>query len=422
MAEINIGKAPSNRAVLPFYASGALVFVLLCGAIVFSPEVFTQFYFSPRLLSIVHLAALGWGTMLIFGAGYQLLPVICEQNLFSEKLAAISWYSLSLGVLLLVCGFWHSFLGWLLLGGGSLVVLSALLYSINALKTTEIFSKYSVQKLFIVGSAFWLVFTTSLGLLLAINLIHPFFSSNHLEILKLHAHAGLAGWFLQLISGISTKLVPMFLLGKSNKDNWLERSFLFQNLGLIAFLIDGYFFGLSSYRIFVYLLLVVLGVVWWLRYLYDAYQKRLRKKIEVLMRHSFLSFLCLVLALALVPVVYLAKGNQWAMLYGTLLFMGWISSLILGMTFKTLPFIIWNNQYKHFSGKVKVPLPKDLFNEKLTLWQFWLFVVALLSFALAIVIQNTIIIRLASILWLLLAILYCINVFILLLHKSKIKT
>ncbi len=422
MAEINIGKAPSNRAVLPFYASGALVFVLLCGAIVFSPEVFTQFYFSPRLLSIVHLAALGWGTMLIFGAGYQLLPVICEQNLFSEKLAAISWYSLSLGVLLLVCGFWHSFLGWLLLGGGSLVVLSALLYSINALKTTEIFSKYSVQKLFIVGSAFWLVFTTSLGLLLAINLIHPFFSSNHLEILKLHAHAGLAGWFLQLISGISTKLVPMFLLGKSNKDNWLERSFLFQNLGLIAFLIDGYFFGLSSYRIFVYLLLVVLGVVWWLRYLYDAYQKRLRKKIEVLMRHSFLSFLCLVLALALVPVVYLAKGNQWAMLYGTLLFMGWISSLILGMTFKTLPFIIWNNQYKHFSGKVKVPLPKDLFNEKLTLWQFWLFVVALLSFAIAIVIQNTIIIRLASILWLLLAILYCINVFILLLHKSKIKT
>lgn len=422
MAEINIGKAPSNRAVLPFYASGALIFVLLCGAIVFSPEVFTQFYFSPRLLSIVHLAALGWGTMLIFGAGYQLLPVICEQNLFSEKLAAISWYSLSLGVLLLVCGFWHSFVGWLLLGGGSLVVLSALLYSINALKTTEIFSKYSVQKLFIVGSAFWLVFTTSLGLLLAINLIHPFFSSNHLEILKLHAHAGLAGWFLQLISGISTKLVPMFLLGKSNKDNWLERSFLFQNLGLIAFLIDGYFFGLSSYRIFVYLLLVVLGVVWWLRYLYDAYQKRLRKKIEMLMRHSFLSFLCLVLALALVPVVYLAKGNQWAMLYGTLLFMGWISSLILGMTFKTLPFIIWNNQYKHFSGKVKVPLPKDLFNEKLTLWQFWLFVVALLSFAIAIVIQNTIIIRLASILWLLLAILYCINVFILLLHKSKIKT
>lgn len=424
MADFNIGKAPSNSAVLPFYTTGTIFFVLLsltfCYVAFTSPEIFTTFYFSSRLLTIVHLAALGWGTMIIFGAAHQLMPVICEQDLYSEKLASFSWYSLTLGVLLLVCGFWHHLNGLLMISGGSLIVFSAILYLINALKTTELFTKYSVQKLFIVGSAFWLIFTATVGLLLAINLYHPFFAKSHLEILKLHAHAGLAGWFLQLITGISTKLIPMFLLGKSKKDNLLERSFIFQNTGLILFLADGYFFGVSN-RVVFYVVLVFIGILHWFAYLYDAFKHRLKKRVELLMKHSFFSLACLIIAVILLPIVHFAKGSQWAMLYGSVLFMGWITSIILGKTFKTLPFIIWNNQYKRYSGKVKVPLPKDLFDEKLTIWQFWLFIAAFLSLTTGMLTQQFVIIRLASILWVLVAIIYYINVFILLLHKSKIE-
>jgi hypothetical protein len=421
MAELSIGKAPSNSAILPFYATGAIGFAVLCTVMLIAPDAFIGFYFSPHLLTMVHLAALGWGTMMIFGAGHQLLPVICEQNLYSEKLAAFSWYSLTLGVGLLTYGFWDNLHALFMISGGALVVFSAVLYSVNAHKTTEIFRKYSVQKLFINGSAFWLVFTTSVGLLLAINLKYPFITNkSHLEILKLHAHAGLVGWFLQLISGISSKLVPMFVLGKSSKDNLLERAFIFQNLGLVLFLVDGFFMGIGA-RAFIYLLLVLVGILYWLAYLYDAFKHRLRKKVELLMKHAAISIACLILAVLMVPLVYFSKGYQWTMLYGTILFMGWITSIILGKTFKTLPFIIWNNQYKQYSGKVKVPLPKDLFNEQLTKWQFWLFILAFLSFALGVVLQNSMIIRMASVVWLLVAIIYCSNVFILLTHKSKIK-
>src|SRR5690606_7695162 len=97
--------------------------------------------------------------------------------------------------------------------------------------------------------------TTAIGLLLAVNLAYPFFSYNHLEVLKLHAHAGLAGWFLQLITGVSIKLIPMFLLGKSAKTTLLKGAFSFQNLGLLGFLFDQYFFG-NSPRVYVYFLLV----------------------------------------------------------------------------------------------------------------------------------------------------------------------
>ena len=73
MAAIHIDKSPSSWAVLPFYGVGALFFVLLCLLLFFSADVLAQHYFSPQLLAIAHTAALGWGTMLIFGAAYQLL-------------------------------------------------------------------------------------------------------------------------------------------------------------------------------------------------------------------------------------------------------------------------------------------------------------------------------------------------------------
>ena len=420
MAEINIGKAPGNKAVLPFYATGAVAFLVLCIVMLCTPQSFTQHYFTPHLLTIVHIAALGWGTMIIFGAAHQLLPVICEQDLYSEKMASASWYTLTLGIILLTWKFWNLDTGWVMITGGSLIVLSVLFFVINVLKTTAIFRKFTTQKLFIISSALWLLFTVSVGLLLAINLglTSPIFRVSHLEILKLHAHMGIAGWFLQLIAGVSTKLVPMFLLGKSDKEHLLKKAFIFQNLGLILFLLDGYFFAVTG-RVLIYAAIVLAGIIFWLLYLYDVFRNRLRKRIELLMKHTFLSFLSLILAVLLIPVVYYSEGYRWTMVYGTLIFLGWITNIILGKTFKTLPFIIWNTHYKHLTGKAKIPLPKDLFSEKLTIWQFRLFIAAFLVFALGLVLQQLTVIRIGLVLWLAVAVIYCLNVFKLIFHQSK---
>ena len=420
MSDINIGKAPGNSAILPFYATAAIAFLVLTVVMFCTPESFTRHYFTPHLLTIVHIAALGWGTMIIFGAAHQLLPVICEQDLYSEKLASSSWYTLTLGIILLTWKFWNLDIGWVMITGGSLIVFSVLLFVVNVLKTTKICVKYSAQRLFITSSALWLLFTVSVGLLLAINLglTTPLFRTSHLEVLKLHAHMGIAGWFLQLITGVSTKLVPMFLLGKSAKEYLLKNSFVFQNLGLILFLVDGYFFEMS-WRIFIYAGLVLTGIFLWLLYLRDAYKNRLRKRVELLMKHAFLSFLSLVIAVLLIPIVYYSEGYRWTMVYGTLIFLGWITNIILGKTFKTLPFIIWNGHYKHLSGKVKVPLPKHLYSGQLTIWQFKIFIAAFLTFALGLALQQLIVIRIGLFLWIVLAVIYNLNVFKLLLHKTK---
>jgi hypothetical protein len=359
--------------------------------------------------------------MIIFGAAHQLLPVVCERDLFSPALGSLSWYSLFTGVLILAASFWNFRVGWIMISGGILVVISVIAFFINSAFTSRIFSQLSPARLFITTSAFWLGITVTIGLLLAINLSTPFFTRNHLEILKLHAHAGLAGWFLQLVTGISSKLVPMFLLAKETKDRWMYRAAWLQNAGLILFLTDGYFFGIHPDRILIYSILVAGGIACWLYFLYDAFRHRLRKRIDMQMRHTFTSFLFLLMAVVLIPVILFSGQSQWALLYGTFLFMGWITGIILGMTFKTLPFIVWNGHYKMLSGKVKVPLPKDLYQESLLIWQYRVYLIAILLLGAGILSAQAIIIRIAALLWMIVASLYGYNVLKILLHKTKIE-
>lgn len=419
MADISIGKAPHRMAVLPFYGTGALFFAALSVLLFMAADELTGHHFNPHLLAVVHAAALGWGTMVIFGAAYQLLPVICERDLYSVALAVGSYVMLTVGTILLVWSFWVFEVGVLMITGGSLVVSAALLYTVNTCATVALQQRHTVQQAFIVSSALWLLMTTVAGLLLAINLRYTFIPRPHLDMLKLHAHAGLAGWFLQLITGVSTKLVPMFLLGKSKWERLLYAALLLQNAGLVLFLVDGYFNPITA-KMLVYAGIVGLGTLAWLVYLIDAYRNRLRRKVELLMKHTAVSFACLVVGFVLLPVSYYLADTRWVSLYGTFLFLGWITAIILGKTFKTLPFIVWSNHYRHLNGKVKVPLPKQLYSERLTGYQFYLYLAAFILLVVGMVADCTPVIRVALVLWVALATVYLANVAKIIFHQPTI--
>lgn len=419
MSDIHIGKSPKGIAVLPFYGTAAVFFLILCVMLLLSSAEMTKHYFSPHLLAMVHTAALGWGTMMIFGAAYQLLPVICEKNLYSEQLAFVSYILLTLGTLLLIWSFWTFQTGVLMITGGTLVVLSAILYTITVFITSSGSTVAPVYKYFVISSALWLCITTIAGLLLAINLTYTFIPRSHLDMLKLHAHAGLAGWFLQLITGVSAKLVPMFILGKSKKTWLLYVAIFFQNIGLILFLFDGYFNPINE-KMLVYAALVFVGILAWITYLADTYLNRMRKKTELLTRHTAFSFITLLLAFVLLPVSHYVQHIKWTNLYGVFLFLGWITAIILGKTFKTLPFIVWNNNYQHLNGTAKIPLPKHLYNHKLIIYQFYIYLSGFSLLALGMVLNEIWIIRVAAFLWIVLALVYLKNVMNIMFHKPII--
>jgi len=91
-------------------------------------------------------------------------------------------------------------------------------------------------------------------------------------------------------------------------------------------------------------------------------KNRIKRPIDVTLKFSGLSFINLILTIiALLLILVWPPFRHGQIAYGILAILGWITALALGMTFKTLPFIVWNNHYKNLNGKGKIPLPKELY-------------------------------------------------------------
>lgn len=82
------------------------------------PDAFIGHYFNPKLLGITHLLTLGWVSMVISGALYQLLPVVWEVKLFGERLGSAAFGLLGAGAVAIAVSFWQFRLGDFCTGGG----------------------------------------------------------------------------------------------------------------------------------------------------------------------------------------------------------------------------------------------------------------------------------------------------------------
>ena len=407
------------------YLVSAICFLVLAVMFLFSTEVFGGHYFHPKLLALTHLAALGWASLIIFGACYQLLPVVLETGLYSFKLAWLSFLLFVPGLVLLVQAFWVFEPGTGMQMGAVMLLSGILLFALNAVLTSrKKQKKETLHEEFIITACFWLIGTALLGLLLVFNFRYAFLPKDHLHFLKLHAHMGIAGWFLLLVIGVSAKLIPMFLVSKDQRHHLLSWSYYLINGALLTFLVDTYISGLNVKTIFL-VLIGAAGIITYLIYVYYCFRSRIKKAIDLPVRNTVLSVVLLSLAVAILPFIlyYHLKGDPQAVrltnLYGTVLFMGWITAIILGKTFKTLPFIVWVKHYEHLAGKGKTPLPAELYKNGLLKLQTIFFVLFCFMFFAGLFLELPLLVKGGLFCLLLTATFYLMNVLVLLLHKTK---
>lgn len=413
------------RIVVTHYLISSLCFVSLAIMLLFAARNLTGHYFHPQLLAITHMAALGWGTLVIFGAVYQLLPVILETDLYSYKAAWISLALFTSGLVFLVYSFWNFEPGIYMQIGSLLLLAGISLFATNVFLTAKQ-NRDDIHQEFIITACIWLVATAFLGTLLVFNFRYAFFQKDHLLFLKLHAHMGLAGWFLMLITGVSSKLIPMFLVSKQQKPALLSWSFYLINGGLLFFLIDTYFSELN-FKTYIAASITLSGIACWLTFIAGCFRSRMRKKVDLSIWHSLVSFILLGTAIFTLPfiVFYHIKSSpvavNYTLLYGSLLFMGWISSLILGQTFKTLPFIVWLKHYQHLAGKGTIPMPAEIFKDKLLKIQFGLYLIFILIFYSGIFYKSALLINAGLGCFLAVSLVYLSNVLIVIFHRPDQK-
>ncbi len=417
-------KTTSYKVVLPFYVYASISFLVATILLFQSSSNFLGTYFQPDILAITHTMALGWGTMIILGASHQLVPVLIEGELYSNTLAYISFGLAAVGIPILVYGFYVFNMGMPALLGGSLVLAAIAVYIINLGSSIFKRKRGNIHALFVFVAALWLLATATVGLVLICNFNVKCLPGNSVQYLSLHAHMGIVGWFLLTVIGVGSRLIPLFLISKYNNNSLLRWVFYMVNVALITFIV--FYFLSSKTAFFIPILLMFTAIIMFVYYCRRAYRERMRKAVDQQMKVSLLSVAMLLLPLVLLlgsVLIFLFSSDYSPRLflaYGFFIFFGWITAIVLGMTFKTLPFIVWNKVYHKLSGKGKTPNPKDLLSPSVFYWMSLSYIIGFVVFGAGIITGKLLILKFGAVALLVTAVLYNLNVFKVLSHKPVI--
>ncbi len=361
----------------PFFGFGLAALLMLVAWAVADPSLFAAPTRAPGPLAFVHLAVLGWMAPFVFGAAYQLIPVVAEAPLWSRRAA---WFHFALHLaaapLLVHSLFRSDFAAGAL--WGAVAAAGMALGVVDLAVTADRRSRWTPENVGLVLALFWLLIAVGLGVLLALVRAGRVPGADLDRLRALHLVCGLVGFFLGTLFAVSFKLVPMFLLGRpgGRLRQWLVLAALNGALFLLA---PGL---LGGHRPLILLgagaLLAATGG--FLDELLVMFTRRLRAP-DWPMR-TFYSGVALLAPAALVGAAALVGiDHPWlpaqpgATLFALVVF-GVLTPCILGMAGKIVPFLAWQWRYSAHIGRARVPLVTDLFKPALLRTQFLVTIVA----------------------------------------------
>ncbi|MBK6913070.1 MAG: hypothetical protein IPH11_05165 [Ignavibacteriales bacterium] len=371
--------APPFRIVAKYFTAAIISFVVLNLLLLLNYSSIDGHHFQPKILSINHVATLGWITMIIFGAMFQLVPVVLETKLFSEKLAEIQFWIYMPGVIGLVYCFWVFDTGIIMTASAILLNLAMSIFSFNIIATMKSVKKWNVTAWYLASAIFYLIVTAIAGLLLAINLWTPYIKLDHLQYLNLHAHIAFIGWVSMVIMGVSFKLIPMFTLSHGFALTNGNRALWMINIGLLGISTIMHYKD-TTFLYYIFIALIVLGILFFLLQINIIFKNRIRKKFDIGIRFSSVAYLMFGLTTLLgtfIAFVDYENIINITLVYGYMIIFGFISILIVGQMYKIVPFLVWYHKYSSKVGIEKVPMLKDMFNEKSAQVGFYLMITAI---------------------------------------------
>jgi hypothetical protein len=413
------------RVPLLFILAGITSLLVAISLIFLRPEVLTTYHYNQYVIAITHLVVLGWIGSVVMGAMYQLVPVALETRLFSQKLAGLQFALHLVGF----CGMVWMFWTWNMkqVGHfGSILGAGVLVFIYNLFRTLLRVPRWNVVATAIASTLFWLALTVSVGLIVvagkcSYDLVEATVSAtwqtqligvvagigkwaarfDQMGMMHAHAHVGVVGVFLMLIIGVSYRLVPMFTLSDIQKPRRAMASVLLLNLGLV-----GAFCAIvarSQLRI-LFTGIAVLGLLLYGLELRAILRARKRRVIDWAVK-SFLTGLLLLLFLSPLALLLSWPGlplnnftGQLENAYGFVALFGLVSFAILGMLYKILPFLVWYHSYSRKIGTARVPSLADLYSPRVQVAGFVFHLAGLLGAIVAILAQNAWLVRSATVL------------------------
>jgi len=307
------------------------------GVVWLAPEL-AGHYYHPRLLTLTHTVTLGWVTLAIMGASYQLIPIVLERGIWSERLARWQLAILAVAVTGMVAHFqlgtWPG-----LAAAAGLLAIGIALHLLNVGMSLRGFTGWTFTARLVVLAYGGLALTTLFGLALSVNRVWPFLPGETFPTLHAHVHVALLGWVAPMIFAVAARVYPMFFLAPPPR-RW--HSFL-QLWGLAAG-VPAVVVGLLAAPglLVAGALGVAAAAAAHAAWIGELAGTRKRPGLDWGLRFVLTAtvFLAPGAVLGVVMAMDRLAGPRVALAYAVLILGGWVSLTIVGMMLKIVPFLV----------------------------------------------------------------------------------
>ena len=387
---ISIDQAPPLHLPFRFFATAPL-FLLLGGlATIYFAENILSSPLVPETIALVHLGVLGWILITMFGAMYQMIPVLASLPVPWPKLVPWVHGLMVMGIVTMVLGITTDIHPWLLLfaslglGGG--IALFIIPIAVALYKAPSKHPTVTGMRI----SAISLVGVLAMGALFLGEYSHGFYDFDREALIGVHLVWGLFGWVGTLIIGVSFQVLPMFYMTTDFPD---KRAFLLLmgwSASLILLPLLLFFLPEAPHLLWLAALPGVAALIIYGTTMHNMLSQRKRSRIDLTYRFWLLGFATGPIAIGLMALWPTVADDKIRLLFGVFYILGWSSSILFGMLYKIIPFLVWFHRFSTMAGLVTIPMMDDLLPNKLVKLHFPNHLSTMLFFILAITLEMPI--------------------------------
>jgi len=371
---LSIDQAPPISAPVRFFLTAPL-FGIFAGLMIFFSDVATLMSrYSMESIVITHAMTIGFLGFVMLGAMTQMLPVLAGAKI--PKVKFVTKYShilLTVGAIFMFLGLLNNnpifnsiaFIG---LGGGFLLLLSAIAISLKSVQNFNATVKGMATSIVF---AFFIVF---MGLYLLASYITEDITVTHAIIANVHSVWAIFGFAGILIIGVSFQMLPMFYVAPKFKSFCKKRVVWLISFGLVIWLFLSIFY--EEYTLIAKLWIAIFFWAFATTVMLKFYRRR-RPISDVTVWYWVSSSIFLTLGSFLWIFDEYFK-HEYIVMVAILIGGGFILSIMLGMLYKIVPFLVWF--HLNGMGYMNIPTMNEMINKNLSKLQFILFLVSLIGF------------------------------------------
>lgn len=350
---------PTAGLALAYLVTATAAFVVAAATVPWLASELAGHYYQPRVLALTHTVTLGWITLAIMGASYQLVPIVLQRPVWSVRVARLQLALMLVGVSGMIAHFFIAEWSGLVWGAG-LVMLGIAAHVVNigmALRGVE--RGTLTSRLFAFALA-GVAATAAVGLALGVDRLVPFIPLGFFARLHAHVHLALLGWILPMVLGVGARVFPIFLQAPA-PTGWRLRVQLWGLVAGVPVTVAGVATSTSVLTV-AGAIGVGAAVMGHLASLVGMARADRRPPLDGALRFVLTGAAALAVAtvMGLGFAFDLLDGPRLGLAYVALVLGGWISLTIIGMMLKIVPFLVWYRVYAPLAGRAPVPTLAEL--------------------------------------------------------------